>query len=127
MFRQEFQNTIDVVNERLKATERYRGDMGIKQDAFLMKLEDWFDLRKAELKEWRQEQVVILEALKKEGNLEEGKRLQEEEKLGDEEKLEVGKFVGEKETRRRASGWARLKVAKKKSKKDLGEELVKSD
>jgi hypothetical protein len=136
IFRQEMQSMKEMVEDKLKTTERYRADMGIKQSAFLMAIEDWFDLRRAEMKELREEQLQALEGLK-EGRVGEEERIVEEERFVEERlvgdgKLDVevegvGKSVVEKTEGRRGSGWARLRVTKKKSKKDLSQGALKGD
>lgn len=110
----------DTVQEKMKATEKYRRDIGVRQDGFRMGMEDWFDLRKAELREWREEQVRVLEGLRKGERLLVQAGFLEEERAGDGVKQEVGGDVYEKRGGKRGTGWARLRAGKKE-KKDGGE------
>ena len=39
--------------------ERLERAVAVKEDAFMMQVQDWFDLRKGEMGDWREEQVRV--------------------------------------------------------------------
>ena len=109
---------MELVEERMKTTERYRAEIGIKQSAFLLGIEDWFDLRRSEMREMKEEQMRVLGGLKAGGTLVGGDGVAEKEEKSsgmrtNREVQMAGKLVNEKRKSRSGNGWAGLKAGRK--------------
>jgi len=108
---------------QLDKVQKYERRIEVKQDAFRMGIEDWFDLRRAELAGWRDEQLKALEVLKAEEKVPEPP---EEIKKVDHNQLETTKIAGKE---RRTSGWTKFRGKKKETDKrnSAGLEEVKDN
>ena len=48
------------MDRKLVKVERLERAVAVKEDAFMMQVQDWIDLRKGEMGDWREEQVRVL-------------------------------------------------------------------